>query len=107
MPLLKTGAVEEMLAEDCEKAGCIVHALEADGTCWQFDEGVCWWWEGFEVWWVRGGREGVVGGEFGEGGCGCLEGYAFDEEDVAGFWLLGVSLCEWIGGEGKNVPPFQ
>jgi hypothetical protein len=79
--------VEEVLAEDCEEAGCVVHALEADWTCRKLDEGVCGRWEGLQVCWVRGGRERIVRRRGGKGGGGCLKGDALDEEDVAGFWL--------------------
>ena len=34
LPFLETVAVEDVLAWDCEQAGCIVHSLEANGTCW-------------------------------------------------------------------------
>jgi hypothetical protein len=33
-PFLETVAVEDVLARDCEEAGCVVHSFEADGTCW-------------------------------------------------------------------------
>jgi len=36
-PFLETVAVEDVLAGNGEEAGCVVHSLEADGTCWQFD----------------------------------------------------------------------
>lgn len=36
-PFLQTGAVEEMLAEDCDEPGCVVHAFEADGAGRKFD----------------------------------------------------------------------
>jgi hypothetical protein len=42
-PFLKTVAVEDVLAGDGEKAGCVVHSLEADGTCWELDEVWRWW----------------------------------------------------------------
>ena len=105
LPFLQAGAVEEVLAEDREEAGCVVHALEADGAGGEFDEGMCWWWEGFEISCCRGRwRERVVG-EFGEGTGWCLKGDAFDEEGVAGFWLLGVNFDMDVGEENK--PPFQ
>ena len=31
-PFLETGAVEDVLAEDCEEASGFIHAFEADGT---------------------------------------------------------------------------
>lgn len=40
-PFFETGAVEDMLAEDCEETGCLVHALEADRTGREFDKGRC------------------------------------------------------------------
>ena len=33
-PLLKTGAVEDMLAEDCEETCRFIHTLEANGAGW-------------------------------------------------------------------------
>lgn len=59
-PLLQTGAVEDMLAEYCEEAGGLVHALKADRAGGEFDE-------------RRGGwSNGFLGGE-GRGGCGGRE----------------------------------
>lgn len=36
-PFLEAGAVEDVLAEDGQEAGCFVHALEADGAGGEFD----------------------------------------------------------------------
>ena len=44
-PFLKTGAVEDMLAENCKQTRGFVHTLEADGASRQFDQG----WSGWGV----------------------------------------------------------
>ena len=44
-PLLKTGAVEDMLAKDREETRGFVHTLEADGASRQLDQG----WSGWSV----------------------------------------------------------
>ena len=36
-PFLETGAVEDVLAENCEEASGFVHAFEADGAGGKFD----------------------------------------------------------------------
>lgn len=42
-PLLQTGAVEEVLAKDCDESGRVIHAFKADGAGGEFNEGGCWW----------------------------------------------------------------
>lgn len=46
-PFLQTGAVEDVLAEDGEEAGGVVHAFEAYGAGGEFDEGGRGWGKGF------------------------------------------------------------
>ena len=38
LPFLETGAVEDVLAEDGEETGCVVHAFEAHGAGGKFDK---------------------------------------------------------------------
>jgi hypothetical protein len=48
-PFGEAGAVEDVLAEDGQEAGGVVHALEADGAGGEFDQGGCGWWERSDV----------------------------------------------------------
>lgn len=95
--------MEDVLAEDGEEAGGLVHAFEADGAGREFDEGWGRWGEGFgisggcrrldleEGGWIGGGCEWVVGhvweGRGRGGGRWGQKSDRFDEHDVAVLWL--------------------
>ena len=46
-PFLEAGAVENVLTEDCKKAGGFVHALKADRARGKLNQGGCWGCERF------------------------------------------------------------